>query len=55
VALSDEVALLMGWLRHDVLAVAGPCSADRRALSDFVVAEFKVLCFRRNGKNGPLE
>jgi hypothetical protein len=52
VALSDEVALLMGWLRHDVLAVAGPCSADRRALYDFVVAELKrraSLCPHRLG------
>jgi len=39
VTLYDEVALLLGWLRHDILAVAGPCSADRRALYDFVVAE----------------
>src|SRR5262249_42346456 len=41
VARADEVALLMGWLRYDVLAVAGPCSADRRVLYDFVVAELK--------------
>ena len=34
-------ALLMGWLRHDILAVAGPCYADRRALYDFVVAELQ--------------
>jgi hypothetical protein len=52
VALADEVALLMGWLRHDILAVAGPCSADRRALYDFVVAELKgraSLCPHRLG------
>jgi hypothetical protein len=51
-ALSDDVALLMDWLRHDVLAVAGPCSADRRALYDFVVAELKSrasLCPHRLG------
>ena len=41
VALSDDVALWIGWLRHDVRAVAGPCSDDRRALFDFVVAELK--------------
>jgi len=39
VTLYDEVAVLIGWLRHDILAVAGPCLADRRALYDFVVAE----------------
>jgi hypothetical protein len=52
VALSDAVALLMGWLRHDVLAVAGPCYADRRTLYDFVVAELKSrasLCPHRLG------
>jgi hypothetical protein len=52
VALSDDVALLLGWLRHDVLAVAGPCYADRRALYDFVVAELKrraSLCPHRLG------
>jgi len=52
VALSDDVALLMGWLRHDVLAVAGPCHTDRRTLYDFVVAELKSrvsLCPHRLG------
>jgi hypothetical protein len=52
VALSDEVALLLGWLRHDVLAGAGPCYADRGALYDFVVAELKArvsLCPHRLG------
>jgi hypothetical protein len=38
-ALADDVATLVGWLRHDTLAVAGPCHAERRALYDFVVAE----------------
>jgi hypothetical protein len=52
VALSDDVATLIGWLRHDVLAVAGPCSADRRLLYDFVLAEWKSrapLCPHRLG------
>ena len=43
---------MIGWLRHDVLAVAGPCSADRRLLYDFVVAELKSrasLCPHRLG------
>jgi hypothetical protein len=50
--LYDDVALLIGWLRHDILAVAGPCAADRRALFDFVVAELKSrtsLCSHRLG------
>jgi hypothetical protein len=33
------VAVLLGWLRDDVLAVAGPAFATRPALYDFVVAE----------------
>lgn len=42
VGLYDEVALLFDWLRHDILAVAGPCVAERRVLYDFVVAELKA-------------
>jgi hypothetical protein len=37
--LSDDVRLLRDWLRHDVLAVAGPSHAGRRALYDFVLDE----------------
>ena len=39
IALADEVALLAQWLRDDILSVAGPESAVRRDLLDFVVAE----------------
>jgi hypothetical protein len=39
VALADEVATLIGWLRQDVLAVRGPDYAGRRALYDWIVAE----------------
>jgi hypothetical protein len=39
VALADEVATLIGWLRQDVLAVRGPDYAGRRALYDRIVAE----------------
>jgi hypothetical protein len=42
VALADDVATLVGWLRHDLLAVAGPCHAERAALYDFVVAELQA-------------
>jgi hypothetical protein len=42
VALADDVALLVDWFRHDVLAIAGPCYTDRRELYDFVVAELKA-------------
>jgi hypothetical protein len=42
VALADDVATLVGWLRRDVLALAGPCHAERAALYDFIVAELRA-------------
>ena len=42
VALAEDVALLVGWLRHDILTVAGPCYTERCQLYDFVVAELKA-------------
>lgn len=42
VALAEDVALLVGWLRHDILTVAGPCYIDRCQLYDFIVAELKA-------------
>ncbi len=42
VALADEVRTLGEWLRHDVLAVAGPCHADRLVLYDFIVGELEA-------------
>jgi hypothetical protein len=41
VALAEDVAVLVRWLRDDVLAVAGPAAADRRLLYDFVVSELR--------------
>ena len=52
ITLADDVALLMRWLRHDILTVAGPSHAERRALYDFVVAELRSrvpLCPHRLG------
>jgi hypothetical protein len=40
--LAHEVRTLVQWLRHDVLAVAGPVLATRRELFDFIVAELMV-------------
>jgi hypothetical protein len=51
-AVTDDVHLLGEWLRHDVLAVAGPCHAERCALYDFVLEELRVrvpLCPHRLG------
>ena len=42
IALADDVALLAGWLRHDILTVAGPEYAIRSDLFDFVVAELRA-------------
>lgn len=42
IALADEVALLAQWLRDDILSMAGPESAVRRDLLDFVVAELRA-------------
>jgi hypothetical protein len=50
VRLADDVALLVDWLRHDILAVAGPSYAERCALYDFIVAELRTresLCSHR--------
>lgn len=42
IQLYDEVTVLLHWLRADVLAVAGPCVAQRRELYDFVLAELEA-------------
>jgi len=42
IALAEDVALLLRWLREDILAVAGPDHAGRRELYDFVVAELRA-------------
>jgi hypothetical protein len=50
--LAADVALLVGWLRHDVLALAGPDHATRCEMFDFIVAELRCresLCSHRIG------
>jgi hypothetical protein len=42
VALADDVALLVRWLRDDILPVAGPSYADRCLLYDFIVTELRA-------------
>jgi hypothetical protein len=42
IALAGDVALLARWLREDILSVAGPGSAIRGELYDFVVAELRA-------------
>jgi hypothetical protein len=48
IALAEEVALLVRWLREDIFRVAGPAYADRCALYDFVLAELS-----RRRSHGP--
>jgi hypothetical protein len=53
--LATDVALLARWLREDVFALAGPAYADRCALYDFILAEFRArqhLCPHRLGPIG---
>src|SRR5215212_6384399 len=40
--LARDVRTLVQWLRHDVLALAGPDLATRRELFDFIVAELSA-------------
>jgi hypothetical protein len=54
VALADEVRLLGEWLSRDVLAVAGPCHADRRVLSDFILSELEARVPSCPHRLGPL-
>jgi hypothetical protein len=42
IAYADDVALLIDWLRFDVLAVSALPYADRCALFDFIVAELQT-------------
>jgi hypothetical protein len=42
ITLAGDVAVLARWLREDILSVAGPESAIRRALYDFVAAELRA-------------
>lgn len=42
VTLADDVAVLVRWLREDILAPAGPDHATRVALYDWVVAELRA-------------
>jgi hypothetical protein len=52
--LAVEVATLVGWLRRDLLAVAGPDHATRLALYDFVVAELRARLPQCPHRLGPV-
>jgi hypothetical protein len=53
-ALADDVATLAGWLQHDVLAVAGPCHAERCTLYDFIVSELQARASQCPHRLGPV-
>ena len=42
IALAEDMAVLLRWLREDVLAVAGPPHSTRCVLYDFVVDELRL-------------
>jgi hypothetical protein len=54
VALADDVATLVGWLRRDILALAGPCHAERLALYDFVLDELRARVPQCPHRLGPV-
>ena len=54
VALADDVTTLVGWLQRDVLALAGPCLAERCALYDFLVAELRSRVSQCPHRLGPV-
>jgi len=54
VALASDVATLVGWLRRDILALAGPCHAERCAPYDFVVVELQARASQCPHRLGPV-
>jgi hypothetical protein len=54
IALADDVRLLGEWLRHDVLALAGPGHADRRVLYDFILGELRARAASCPHRLGPI-
>ena len=54
VALADDVATLVDWLRRDILALAGPCHAERLALYDFVLDELRARVKQCPHRLGPV-
>lgn len=54
ITLADEVSVLIGWLRDDIFAVAGPDHPTRCQLLDFVVAELEKRQTRCPHRIGPV-
>lgn len=43
IALADDIAVLVDWMTHDILSVAGPSLPERRALYAFVIDQLQML------------
>ena len=54
IILADEVSVLIGWLRDDIFAIAGPDQPTRVHLFDFVVAELEAREPRCPHRIGPV-
>jgi hypothetical protein len=54
IALADDVRTLGRWLRHDVLAVAGPGRADRLMWYDFIADELRARVAACPHRLGPI-
>ena len=54
VALADDVALLLSWLRRDVLSLAGPSLSRRLELFDFVLVELMARRQQCEHRLGPV-
>jgi hypothetical protein len=54
IALADDVRLLGEWLSRDVLAVAGPCHADRLVLYEFILGELRTRVASCPHRLGPI-
>jgi hypothetical protein len=53
-ALAEDVATLVGWLRQDILSLAGPNHVTRCELYDFVVDELRARESRCPHRIGPV-
>lgn len=54
IELADEVATLVQWMRHDILAVVGPTYSTRAHLYDFVLEELEVRQSQAPHRIGPI-
>jgi len=53
VQLANDIKVLMHWLSHDILALAGPSLEERQELFDFIVelSQRKANCTTSSSKD----